>query len=68
VATFADAMTAMTGVQDAVFEPHAAHRATYDRLYALYRRLHDAFGVEGATGDMYGVMKELLVLRDEARR
>jgi L-ribulokinase len=67
-ATFADAMTAMTGVQDAVFEPHAAHRATYDRLYALYRRLHDAFGVEGATGDMYGVMKELLVLRDEARR
>lgn len=67
-ASFADAMAAMTGVRDTVFEPDPERRATYDRLYALYRRLHDAFGVSGAAGDMYGVMKELLTIRDEARR
>jgi L-ribulokinase len=67
-ASFDDAMRAMTGVQEGVFEPDAARRATYDRLYALYRRTHDAFGVEGAGGDMYAVMKELLAIRDEARR
>jgi L-ribulokinase len=51
-----------------VFEPVAEHRAVYDRLYALYRRLHDAFGVVGTRGDMYDVMKELLDIRDETRR
>src|SRR5689334_25396239 len=66
-ASFDRAMTAMTGVRSEVFEPVPERRATYDRLYALYRRLHDAFGVEGTQGDMYGVMKELLDIRDAAR-
>ena len=66
-ATFADAMQAMTGVQDTVFVPDPARRAVYDRLYALYRRVHDAFGVQGTTGDLYTVMKTLLEIRDEAR-
>jgi L-ribulokinase len=69
---FGRAMEAMTGVQSATFEPDPARRATYDRLYALYRRLHDAFGLPdgggAAPGDMYGVMKELLAIRDEVRR
>ncbi|MBV9879495.1 MAG: ribulokinase [Gemmatirosa sp.] len=64
---FGAAMDAMTGVQAAVFEPIPAHRETYDRLYTLYRRLHDAFGVPGTSGDLYDVMKELLEIRDEAR-
>ena len=67
-ANFRDAMAAMTGVREHVFEPNPARRATYDRLYALYRRVHDAFGVAGTSGDMFGVVKELLVIRDEARR
>ncbi|HMA25620.1 MAG TPA: FGGY-family carbohydrate kinase, partial [Gemmatimonadaceae bacterium] len=67
-ADFDRAMDAMTGVQSTVFEPVAEHHAVYDRLYALYRRLHDAFGVEGTRGDMYHVMKELLDIRDETRR
>jgi L-ribulokinase len=66
--SFADAMTSMTGVRDVVFEPAPERRAVYDRLYALYRRLHDAFGVEGTRGDMYGAMKALLEIRDEAKR
>jgi L-ribulokinase len=67
-ADFAAAMDAMTGVQDVRFEPDPERRAVYDRLYELYRRLHDTFGVPGSQGDMYGLMKELLEIRDEARR
>ncbi|MFB6247598.1 MAG: ribulokinase [Salinibacter sp.] len=58
---------AMTGTKDIVFEPIPEHRAVYDRLYRLYRRLHDAFGVEGTTDDLYDVMKSLIDLRDEVR-
>jgi hypothetical protein len=43
-----------------------AARAVYDRLYALYRGAHDAFG-RGARVDMREVMKTLLRLRHEAR-
>ncbi len=67
-ASFAEAIEAMTGVQETVFEPIPAHQRVYDRLFALYRRLHDAFGVEGVSDDLYDVMKTLLTIRDEARR
>jgi L-ribulokinase len=65
---FASAMSAMTAVQDTVFEPDAERARVYDRLYALYHQLHDTFGVEGAPCDMYHVMKTLLDIRDEACR
>ncbi|MEX0747027.1 MAG: hypothetical protein WD275_03435, partial [Rhodothermales bacterium] len=64
-ANFREAIDAMTGVQDVVYEPIPENRAVYDRLYGLYRRLHDAFGVEGVKDDLYDVMKALLDLRDE---
>ncbi|HET8656237.1 MAG TPA: ribulokinase [Longimicrobiaceae bacterium] len=64
---FPEAVAAMTGVQERVFEPDPQSRATYDRLFALYRRVHDAFGVRGATDDLYDVMKTLLEIRDGAR-
>lgn len=66
-ASFAEATTAMTSLDPRVFQPDPANRQTYDRLYALYRRLHDAFGVQEARVDLYGVMKELLQIRDEVR-
>lgn len=66
-ADFPQAVDAMTGVQDVVFEPIPEHREMYDRLYAFYRRLHDAFGIEGAGDDLFDVMKGLLDLRDEVR-
>jgi L-ribulokinase len=58
---------AMTGTKDTVFEPIPEHRAVYDRLYRLYRRVHDAFGVEDTEDDLYDVMKALIDLRDEVR-
>jgi L-ribulokinase len=64
---FGDAVSAMTGVRAEVFEPIPAHRRVYDRLYSLYHRLHDAFGVEGRSDDLYDVMKTLLEIRDEQR-
>ncbi|RMH04415.1 MAG: ribulokinase [Planctomycetota bacterium] len=47
------------------FAPNPAAAAVYERLYALYRRLHDHFGGVAAV-DLSTVMKELLALRREA--
>ncbi len=64
---FPSAVNAMTGVRDVAFQPIPENRTYYDRLYRLYRRLHDAFGVVGGGGDLYDVMKTLLDIRDEVR-
>ena len=44
--SFAEAADAMTALNPRVFQPDPANQAVYDRLYALYRRIHDAFGVQ----------------------
>ncbi len=64
---FAAGIDAMTGTMDTVFTPNPEHQATYDRLYQLYRRVHDAFGVEGDEDDLYDIMKTLLDIREEVR-
>ncbi|HEY3267024.1 MAG TPA: ribulokinase [Armatimonadota bacterium] len=66
-ASFGEAVAAMTGVRDASYTPIPANAAVYNRLYALYRQLHDAFGIAGHTADLSNVMKDLLAIRDEAR-
>ena len=58
-ANVASAVTAMTGVKQAVFEPKPAPEAVYRSLYGLYRTLHDAFGVTGTCSDVSDVMKAL---------
>ena len=65
---FDSAKRAMTGLQDTVFEPDPENQKIYDRLYRLYLRLHDAFGVEGPSDDLSDIMKDLLDIRDEVRR
>ncbi len=66
---FAEATAAMTGIQKKVYTPQPAYVAVYNRLYRQYRVLHDAFGVGSAgTGEIAGVMKSLLTIRDEVRR
>jgi L-ribulokinase len=66
-ADFAAAAKAMTAVRDTKYVPIAAHQAVYQRLYANYRKLHDAFGDQTSTGNLYAVMKDLLAIRDAAR-
>ena len=61
-----DAQAAMSGLKDVVYTPNPASRQVYDRLYALYRRLHDAFGTKGFNESLYGVMKELLEIKRSA--
>jgi L-ribulokinase len=64
---FQAATAAMTGVLDRRFTPIAANVAVYERLFKLYRRLHDAFGTRACNENQFSVMKDLLEIRDAAR-
>ena len=66
-ADFDAAAAAMTGVLEQRFEPQPAAVETYNRLYALYKRVHDIFGVREEVSGGSDVMKELLAIRDEVR-
>jgi L-ribulokinase len=66
-ANFDKAITAMTGLQDRIYNPIAANVAIYERLYQLYRQLHDSFGIQGTRLDLSNVMKELLDIRDNTK-
>jgi L-ribulokinase len=50
------------------YRPVEKNHKIYQRLYMLYRRLHDAYGTRQWSGGMYSLMKELLDIRDEVRR
>jgi L-ribulokinase len=67
-ANYADAQKAMTGLKSRVFQPNRVAHAVYKELYLLYRKLHDAFGTQQATGNLYDVMKQLIAIRNRARR
>jgi L-ribulokinase len=67
-ATVEEAQSRMTGVRDTVYEPIAANASTYAELYRIYKTLHDAFGTSAFKGSLSGVMKELIRIRDVARR
>ena len=58
----------MTGVRQKVFRPNARHAAVYAELYRLYKQLHDAFGTPGYRGGLHNVMKDLIAIRDRARK
>ncbi len=66
-ADFAQAQRAMTGLREIVYTPDKSEHAVYARLYPLYRELHDAFGTEQWNGNLFGVMKTLLAIREETR-
>lgn len=65
---FAEATEAMTGTLRKKFLPDPARAKVYDRLYRQYRRLHDIFGTTQAVENLHDLMKELLAIRDTARR
>jgi L-ribulokinase len=64
---FGAAQKAMTGLKPRVFKPNAKAHAVYRELYALYKQLHDAFGREDGNGNLHGVMKQLIEIRQKAR-
>lgn len=64
---FASAQKAMTGLKPRVFKPDPKAYAVYRQLYALYKELHDAFGTNHWCGNLQGIMKKLIDIRQKAR-
>ncbi len=62
------AQAKMTGLKARVFRPDPAAAGVYAELYALYRKLHDAFGTAAWSGSMHDAMKRLIAIRDRARK
>jgi L-ribulokinase len=60
---FPAAQKAMTSVARKSYRPNAAAQKTYDRLYGLYREVHDAFGGRNHAADLSRVMKDLLAIK-----
>ncbi len=65
-----EAQDRMTTLKDKRFRPDATAHATYNRLYGIYRELHDAFGgvAPAGPGDLGTLMKRLLAIKEGARR
>ncbi|MDR3108410.1 MAG: ribulokinase [Planctomycetaceae bacterium] len=59
-----EAQKKMTGVKPSVYKPNAKAVVIYKKLYKLYRELHDSFGLKGHEANLYGVMKELIKIRE----
>lgn len=65
---FEEGIAAMTGTLDTVYEPVRKNVAIYNRLYSLYRDVHDAFGAVREKVALSRLMKELIRIRDEHAR
>ncbi len=63
----ASAQKAMTGLKAVVYSPDPAAHAVYQQVYEQYRELHDAFGTATWKGNLHGVMKQLIAIRNQAR-
>ncbi|MFZ5495685.1 MAG: ribulokinase [Verrucomicrobiota bacterium] len=61
---FPTAQKKMTSLRKVAYRPKPAAQKTYDRLYALYRQLHDSLGGRNPHADLGGVMKELLTIKE----
>jgi L-ribulokinase len=67
-ADFPSAQKAMTSLKPVEYKPDPARHAVYDRLYPLYRTLHDAFGGVNRSADLSQVMKHLIRIKGEQTR
>ena len=63
---FETAQAKMTRLKDVSYKPNPASQAVYDKLFQLYKQLHDAFG--GVSEEsLGGVMKNLFSIKEGAR-
>ena len=63
---FQVAQKAMVKIKPKVYRPNALAQKSYNKLYALYRELHDAFGGVNRQADLSRVMKNLLAIQAES--
>ena len=54
-------------MREVQYQPIPDNEAVYREIYALYKTLHDGFGLPGSTSDFSGVMKELIAIRQRPR-
>jgi L-ribulokinase len=66
--SFKSAQRAMTSVKETSYQPVKESRLVYDRLYTLYRQVHDSFGGRNKSADLGRVMKDLLDIKESQRR
>ncbi|CAN5522434.1 ribulokinase [soil metagenome] len=64
-ATFKEAQQKMTSLKNIAYRPDFENKKIYDKLYAIYGQLHDAFGGLNKQADLSQVMKELIHLKSE---
>ncbi len=64
---YPSAQKAMTSLKPVVYRPKPANRRVYDKLYRLYRRMHDAFGGVDRKADLGALMKDLLAIKESNR-
>ena len=64
--SFAAAQKAMCGLKAKTYKPDKKAQKVYQQLYALYKKLHDSFGVKGHKADLSGLMKDLLAIKEKA--
>ncbi|MEM7627618.1 MAG: ribulokinase [Planctomycetota bacterium] len=62
------AVRKMTGTKAKVYRPIKKNVAVYEKLYRLYADMHDAFGGQNEKAALAHVMKELIAIRDAARK
>jgi L-ribulokinase len=61
--TWQELQSKVTAIREKVYHPIPENVAVYRELYALYRNVHDAFGVSDWSGKLSHVMKQLLDIR-----
>jgi L-ribulokinase len=54
-------------IRDVEYLPIPENEAVYQEIYAHYNALHDGFGRPGGAGDLSGVMKDLIAIRQRQR-
>ncbi|MFP5076977.1 ribulokinase [Rhizobium sp. YIM 134829] len=60
---FDSAKAAMTSLRSESYAPDPENQAVYERIYGLYRQLHDSFGGLTASADLTQLMKELIDIK-----
>jgi len=55
----------MTALKEITYKPIPENQAIYQKLYSLYRDLHDSFGGVSNNVSLGHVMKDLLTLKTQ---
>ncbi len=65
--TIPEVQQACCRMREVQYTPIFENQAVYKEIYALYKTLHDAFGLPSWSGSLATVMKELIAIRQRQR-